>query len=160
MCRFPKPFYFLKCTFFFPTLFRTFFWRARGFALTLALYGSNEQIKNRLIEFYEEFEDHEWVRFYLITSLSFNHKFCDAELKNRFLEYLKNEPDELPRIALFRLLIVHGKDNELKQEIDLLQKNDVSQHVKRVVADFNKYRVYDEFDLKILDQYSLIKSQK
>ena len=132
---------------------KTYFWRVRGFALTLALYGENDQIKEALISYYQEFEDYEWVRFYLITNLSFNQKFTQEELKDQILNYLRNEPDELPRVALYRLLVVHGTDKELRAEIERLLKNENSDHVKRVIADFKKYRIYDEFHEDILDQY-------
>lgn len=132
---------------------KTFYWRASGLLCVFQNYPYNDEVKKHLIELYNHFDAYEWVRFYIITTLSFNFNFSDRELKDCFVHYLKNDPEALPRIALFRLLFVHLKDDKVKDQIKALLEEDKSDHVKRVVKDFIRNRNYIHLDDFTIDSF-------
>jgi retron-type reverse transcriptase len=125
---------------------KTFYWRASGLLCIFQNYPYNDGVKKHLVELYNHFDAYEWVRFYIITTLSFNFNFSDRELKDCFVHFLKNDPEALPRIALYRLLLVHLKDERLKEQIKALVNEDKSDHVQRVVKDFISNRNYIHFN--------------
>ena len=125
---------------------KTFYWRSSGLLCVFQNYPYNDEVKNNLVELYNHFDAYEWVRFYIITTLSFNFNFSDHELKEVFVNNLKSDPEALSRIALYRLLFVHLKDGQIKQQIEAILNEDKSDHVKRVVKDFLKNRNYTHLD--------------
>ena len=130
---------------------KNFYWRSSGLLCVFQNYPYNNEVKKHLVELYNHFDAYEWVRFYIITTLSFNFNFSDRELKDSFVHYLKNDSEAFPRIALFRLLFVHLKDEQLKEEIKDLLEEDESDHVKRVVKDFISNRNYINLDDLTID---------
>lgn len=132
---------------------RTFFWRASSILMSLSYYKGNSKVKEGLINLYEEFEDYEWVRFYLITHLSFNHNFSEEDLSDRFLNFLKSEENELPRIALYRLMLVHAKSKVLKEKVQAMLDAEESEHVKYIIQDFKKHRISGEEKIELIRQF-------
>lgn len=132
---------------------KNFYWRASGLLCVFQNYPYHDEVKKHLVELYNYFDAYEWVRFYIITTLSFNFNFSDRELKDCFVYYLKNDPEALPRVALFRLLFVHLKDDKVKDQIKALLDEDKSDHVKRVVKDFISNRNYIHLDDLTIDSF-------
>ena len=116
-------------------------------------YPYNDEVKKNLVELYNYFDAYEWVRFYIITTLSFNFNFSDRELKEDFVHYLKIDPEALPRIALYRLLFVHLKNEQIKEQITVILNDDKSDHVKRVIKDFVSNRNYIHLDDLTIDSF-------
>ena len=132
---------------------KTFYWRASGLLCVFQNYPYNDEVKKNLVELYNYFDAYEWVRFYIITTLSFNFNFSDRELKEDFVHYLKIDPEALPRIALYRLLFVHLKNEQIKEQITVILNDDKSDHVKRVIKDFISNRNYIHLDDLTIDSF-------
>lgn len=122
---------------------KKFFWRANGLLQSLKHYPKNDLVKSGLITLLDSFGSYEWVRFYLVTNLSFNHSYSDREL-NEFERRLNEEKSELVRIALYRLLFVHQKKIDTLEALREILQNDSSVYVKRVIEDFYFYRIIDD----------------
>lgn len=126
---------------------KKFFWRTNIMSYTLMTYGKNEQLKEGLIDLYKHFEDYEWVRFYLITTLSFTQKFSDPELRNEFFPFLKAENSPIVKIAMYRLLFKHAEGKQLLATLEATLKREDEFQIKVVVTDFNRTHRDHDFDV-------------
>jgi retron-type reverse transcriptase len=126
---------------------KKFFWRTNILSYSLMTYGKNPELKKGLIELYDFFREYEWVRFYIITSLSFTQKFSDVELRNDFYPILRAEHSVLVKIALYRLLFKHAVGKQLLSTIETSLKREDEYQIKLVITDFNRLHRDREFDV-------------
>jgi len=123
---------------------KKFFWRANIFNYTLSYYANDEELKYSLEDLYDHFHLFEWVRYYLITSLSMNFDFSDKELRQKYSKrYLADEKSDLVRIALYRLILRKSNNKQLKASIKK-QLVKESQYVRLLVTDFIRHTQSDE----------------
>lgn len=126
---------------------KKFFWRTNIVSYSIMTYGNNAELKNGLIDLFHFFKEYEWVRFYLITNLSFTQKFTDTELRNDFYTILKSEQSGLVKIALYRLLFKHAEGKQLIATIEASLKKEEDYHIKLLITDFNRLHRDREFDV-------------
>ena len=128
--------------------YRKFFWRANNLGITLGAYGANQEIKSALINMYEvEFKPYEWVRYFIIMTLSFNQKFSDKELRQVFFRWLKEEDSDLVKISLYRLLFKHSKSNQFSSSLKKELQKESSVQLKLMIADFNRNNHHQDIDM-------------
>lgn len=119
--------------------YKTFFWRANNIGITLSEYNNNQEIKKVLIQLYsKDLKPYEWVKYFILITLSYSQTFTDQELRQLFFKWLKEEDSTLVKISLYRLLFKHSKskqfDSSLKKE---LQKESALE-LKLLITDFNR----------------------
>jgi hypothetical protein len=128
--------------------YQKFFWRANNLGITLGAYGINQEIKNALINMYEvDFTHYEWVRYFIIMTLSFNQEFSDKELRQIFFRWLKEQDSDLVKISLYRLLFKHSKSNQFSSSLKKELQKESSLHLKLIIADFNRCNQHQEIDM-------------
>lgn len=126
---------------------KKFFWRTNILSYSLMTYGKNSELKKGLIDLYHYFKEYEWVRFYLITNLSFTQKFSDSELRNDFYPILRAENSALVKIALYRLLFKHAEGKQLIATIEASLKRVGEYQVKLLITDFNRLHRDRDFNV-------------
>jgi retron-type reverse transcriptase len=126
---------------------KQFFWRTNILSYSLMTYGNNAELKKGLIELYRYFKEYEWVRFYMVTILSFTQKFSDSELRNDFYPILRAENSSLVKIALYRLLFKHAEGKQLLATIESSLKMEEEYQIKLLITDFNRLHRDREFDV-------------
>lgn len=128
--------------------YRKFFWRANNFGITLGLYRNDAFVKEQLFEMYSgPFQLYEWVRYFLLMTLSLNHEFTDQELRQTYFKLLKTETSDLVKISLYRLLFKHAKSNQFTVSLKKELEKEESLTLKLIIADFNKGQFYGEMDM-------------
>ena len=86
-----------------------FFWKANHFCWNLNLYGSNENIKSKLLNLlFNKFKYYEWVRYQIISCLSISQKFSLDELQVLKGLITEDKSTELVRIGCYKLLLNHS----------------------------------------------------
>lgn len=128
--------------------YQKFFWRANNYGITLGAYGSNQKIKNTLMEMYkEQFKPYEWVRYFIIMTLSFNQEFSDKELRQVFFRWIKEEDSDLVKISLYRLLFKHSKSRQFSSSLKKELQRESSVQLKLMITDFNRNNHQQEIDM-------------
>ena len=128
--------------------YKKFFWRANNLGITLGAYGANEEIKSALIDMYEnQFRPYEWVRYFIIMTVSFSQEFTDQELRRLFFKWLKEEESDLVKISLYRLLFRHAKNQQFSSSLKNELQKETSVRVKLMIADFNRSNSQKEIDM-------------
>lgn len=123
--------------------FNKFFWRANILSYTLMQYKS-ERIKPGLLEFQNSMLFmFEWSRYHVYQIISLTQSFNEQELRRQFFPLLRNEQDDLPKLALYRLLYKHAKTKQFRSTITHQLNKEKSVYIKKVISDFNKYHQED-----------------
>jgi hypothetical protein len=128
--------------------YQKFFWRANNLGITLSAYGVNNEVKDSLMELYKaKFKPYEWVRYYILMTLSFSQEFSDKELRQVFFKWLKEEDSNLVKISLYRLLFKHSKSNQFSSGLKKELQKESSIHLKLIIADFNRSNQQEDIDM-------------
>lgn len=119
--------------------FKEFFWRANIFSYTLMHYKNNEELKQWITGlFLTDFDNYEWVRYFIILNISLNQSFSDKELRQVYFKLLVDENSELVKVSLYRLLFRHSKNKQFTSAIRKELKNENNHYLKLLITDFNK----------------------
>lgn len=128
--------------------YQKFFWRANNLGITLSAYGANQEVKDSLMAMYKvKFKPYEWVRYFIIMTLSFSQEFSDKELRQVFFKWLKEEDSNLVKISLYRLLFKHSKSKQFSSGLKKELQKEASIHLKLIIADFNRTNQQEEVDM-------------
>lgn len=128
--------------------YKTFFWRANNIGITLAEYKDNQEIKDALIVLYsKDLKPYEWVKYFIIMTLSFSHTFNDQELRQMFFKWLKEEDSILVKISLYRLLFKHSRNKQFVSGLKKELQKESSLELKLLVADFNRNLHQKDIDM-------------
>ncbi len=120
-------------------VYRKYFWRANLFGLTISLYKNEVSVKAYFLDLLKtDFEMYEWNRYYAVFTLSFSHTFEDKELRQSFFKILLSENSDLVKIALYRLLFKHAKNDQFLNTLRRQLQKEPNHYVKLLIADFNK----------------------
>jgi hypothetical protein len=126
----------------------SYFWRANNIGITLSLYPGNQEIKETLIQFYSrDLKPYEWVKYFMIITLSYNQDYEELELRKLFFKWLKEEDSNLVKISLYRLLFKHSKNKQFESTLKKELQNETSIVLKLLIADFNRNLRIKDMDM-------------
>lgn len=116
---------------------KKFYWRAANYVLTLQHYKGNPTLKGTLLEIYESERNYEWLRYHIITCLTYNFSYNDKELRH-FFKHLKAEDSELVRYALYCMIIKHTNDPQLLSTLKVQLGKERNNYLKMITLDYWK----------------------
>lgn len=117
--------------------YKKYFWRANILGSTLMHYRNHDLVKEHLINLYKnEFRLYEWVRYSIVTTLAISQQFNDRELRTVFYRFLKDEQSDLVKIALYRLLFNHTKDDQFRTSLKKELQKEQNGYLQLVIMDF------------------------
>lgn len=128
--------------------YKTFFWRANNIGITLSIYGNNTEVKEALMKMYQDdFKPYEWVKYFIVMSLSFNQSFNDQELRQVVFKWLKDEESDLVKISLYRLLFKHSGNRQFLSALKKELQKEESLELKLLITDFNRSPMQQHVDI-------------
>lgn len=115
------------------------FWRADQICWVLNYYKNNEELKNYLYSFVNNFIPYEWFRHQIYFCLNISQSFSAEEIQYLFRQ-LRKEESHYSRWALYKLLLFHSKNDqfhtslmrEIMKEENFYMKKELLFYAKRM----------------------------
>jgi len=130
-------------------LLEKFPWRADHFCWIFNEFKDNEFLKEQLFKMIDIFQSYEWIRHHIYLTVAMSQTITKREWQELFRK-LKSENDFYARLALYKLLLFHGLDNQQLAQVTKEITKENNGYMKKELLFYAKIKQAKKFTIQEL----------